>query len=257
MKLSTFIKFANPKYLFRNRWGHCTVCGHTSLFLLTDTLEKIRNHAVCVRCGSVSRHRHVAKCIVEYFRDRGITGLDDFGSHPEITVFNSISSGPIVAKMGNHDNIICSEYFDDVLSGDHKNGVLCENFENLSFGNDSFDLVISEDVFEHLKDYKKGFREVYRVLRPGGVHIFSIPFYFDRKTENLFLFENGNETPVGPVEYHGDPLRGHIPAYTRFGHDLFDTLAGFGYGVRLDIAPYEDELHNATFNCFTFLTTKN
>jgi len=182
--------------------------------------------------------------------------LRDFGLHPEIRVFNTVSFGPIVTAMGKHDNITCSEYFDDIPAGGHRNGVRCENLESLSFGNDDLDLVISEDVFEHLEDYKKGFREVYRVLRRGGVHVFSVPFYFDRKTENLFTFAEGKAVPLCPIEFHGDPVRGRIPAYTRFGYDLFDLLSGLGYGVRLDMAQYEDELRFATFNCSTFVTWK-
>jgi SAM-dependent methyltransferase len=256
MKFSTFFAFAKPKYLFKNRWGFCTVCGHTSVFLLSDELSRIRNNALCVRCGSVSRHRHVAKCIVEHFRGRGITRLEDFGSHPELSVYNSVSSGPIVKHMGAHANIICAEYFDNVPPGGSKNGVRCENFEALSFGSGTLDLVISEDVFEHLKDYKKGFSEVYRVLRTGGAHIFSIPFYVDRKTEVLMEFKGGREIPLCPIEYHGDPIRGRIPAYTRFGRDLFDLLENMGYDVRLDIAGYEDEMRYAAFDCATFITVK-
>jgi SAM-dependent methyltransferase len=256
MKLSTFFAFAKPRYLFRNRRGFCTVCGHTSVFLLTDTIDLIRNHALCIRCGSVSRHRHVAKCVIDQFRDRGIAKLEDFGSHPEISVYNSVSSGPIVERMGRHANIICSEYFDDVPPGGLKDGVRCENFEALSFDNNRLDLVISEDVFEHLKDYRRGFREVYRVLRTGGAHVFSIPFYHDRKTEDLMEFRDGKEIPRGPVEFHGDPIRGRIPAYTRFGHDLFDVLEQAGFAVRLDIARYCDEVRYGAFDCLTFVTIK-
>jgi SAM-dependent methyltransferase len=256
MKLSTFLKFARFKYLFNNHRGFCPVCGRHSLFILTDTLAMIRNHAICVQCGSVARNRHMALCILDCFREKGIARLSDFGKHPELRVFNSFAFGSINKIMGTHPNILCSEFFTDVRPGEHKDGVLCEDFENLSFEDSTFDLVISEDVFEHLKDYKKGFREVHRVLKKGGVHVFCVPYYFGQNTKALFDFRNGRETPLVPVEYHGDPIQGRIPAYTRFGNDLIGELEGMGYDAALRLSPYEEELKFGTFNCCTFITKK-
>jgi SAM-dependent methyltransferase len=256
MKLSTFFQFARPRYLFHNRRGFCTVCGHHSIFVLNDTLAMIRNHAICVRCGSVARNRHVAKCILEYFKGKGVTRLSDFGKHPEIRVFNSFAFGSINKMMGKCSNIICSEYFSDVKPGEYRDDILCEDFENLSFENSIFDLVISEDVFEHLKDFRKGFKEVYRVLKKGGAHIFCIPYCFGKKTKALFEYKEGKEVPLAPIEYHGDPVRGQIPTYTHFGHDLIDELEEMGYDIVLDIAGYEDEIRFGTYNCFSFVTIK-
>jgi len=256
MKIATFLKFFRPKYLIRNRFGFCPVCGHRSLFLLTDTIDKIRNHAICVRCGSVSRHRHVALTILKKFKYKNIRKLSDFGKRIDLAVFNSISFGPIVKAMGRHPHIVCSEYFDSVKSGDFKGGVLCENFEDLSFENETFDLVISEDVFEHLKDYKKGFLEVLRVLKKGGIHVFSIPFYFGKRTKNLFEIKNGIETPLGEIEYHGDPVRGMITTYTHFGEDVKEFLNDIGFDVEVDIANASNQRRFGTYDCFTFVTTK-
>jgi hypothetical protein len=256
MRLSTFLTFARPKYLWKNRFGFCTVCGHASIFLLSDAPELIRNHAICVRCGSVSRHRHVAKCILDYFSPLEITRLRDFGARPQLRVFDSISFGPIVKRLGRHDNIVCSEFFDGVKPGEYKGAILCEDFENLSFADESFDLVISEDVFEHLKDYPKGFREVYRVLRKGGAHIFCVPLYMGKKTQSLFTRKNGELVPVGEIEYHGDSVRGRIPAYTHFGDDVIDELNSMGYDAKLIVASREDERKYGTFNCSTIVARK-
>ncbi len=47
----------------------------------------------------------------------------------------------------------------------------------LPFGDAAFDLVLACDVLEHAADDQGAFRELVRVLRPGGVLIFSVPLH--------------------------------------------------------------------------------
>lgn len=47
--------------------------------------------------------------------------------------------------------------------------------ESLDFPDNSFDLVVSFDVFEHIPDSDQHLREVSRVLKPGGRYVFSTP----------------------------------------------------------------------------------
>ena len=47
--------------------------------------------------------------------------------------------------------------------------------EKLNFSNDAFDLVIYEEVLEHLKEPLAALQEARRVLRPKGKIIFSVP----------------------------------------------------------------------------------
>ena len=42
------------------------------------------------------------------------------------------------------------------------------NAVTLPFSRDSFDVVISTDVLEHISDEREAIREIYRVLKPGG-----------------------------------------------------------------------------------------
>jgi SAM-dependent methyltransferase len=46
--------------------------------------------------------------------------------------------------------------------------VLCGAAEALPFETDSFDLVLSHEVIEHVQDDRQSIREIVRVLRPGG-----------------------------------------------------------------------------------------
>jgi SAM-dependent methyltransferase len=47
----------------------------------------------------------------------------------------------------------------------------------LPFADAAFDLVLACDVIEHVADDRGAFRELTRVLRPGGVLIFSVPLH--------------------------------------------------------------------------------
>jgi SAM-dependent methyltransferase len=47
--------------------------------------------------------------------------------------------------------------------------------ERLPFCGEAFDLVVSLDVLEHLKDDRLGARELRRVVRPGGVIVVFVP----------------------------------------------------------------------------------
>jgi SAM-dependent methyltransferase len=45
----------------------------------------------------------------------------------------------------------------------------------LPYSDASFDLVVSFSVFEHLHEYRKALKEVYRVLKPGGLFLLGMP----------------------------------------------------------------------------------
>jgi len=87
----------------------------------------------------------------------------------------------------------------EVISVDLKNTVsleteqlfelkIVEN-EYLPFGNNSFDVVISNHVIEHVKNQHLHLREIYRVLKSDGVCYFAVPNrYFIREPHfDLFL----------------------------------------------------------------------
>ena len=52
-------------------------------------------------------------------------------------------------------------------------GYRSENLENQTFPDKAFDLVVTQDVFEHIFDAPVAFMEIARTLRPGGAHIFT------------------------------------------------------------------------------------
>ncbi|MBI3506479.1 MAG: class I SAM-dependent methyltransferase [Proteobacteria bacterium] len=55
--------------------------------------------------------------------------------------------------------------------------VLIGNAEKLPFADGSFDLILAMDVLEHVEDDARGASEIFRLLRPGGVAIVTVPAF--------------------------------------------------------------------------------
>ena len=257
MGLGAIANILNPRFIPHHSYGYCPVCSSKTIFICTDKPELIRNHAVCIRCRSVSRHRAIAHCVLENFSNRKIAKFADFKSRPEFTVFNASSKSSIAKYLGTSANIFNTEYFDGYSSGQYKDGVMCQNLEDLSFESGSIDLVITEDVFEHVREVKKGFQEVHRVLKDGGFHVFSIPFFFFHETKHLFRKEGDEYIPVVlPIEYHGDGIRGQIPAFHHLGYDMFTWLNEIGFETSVHFSEYLESSRIGTYNCYTFVSKK-
>lgn len=121
-----------------------------------------------------------------------------------------------------------THYYPSVPAGEIVNGVRREDLENLSFEDESFDLHLTQDVFEHLFNPAAAFREIARTLRPGGAHIFTTPLV--RKSEPTrfcaSLAPNGTIVHLmEPPEYHGNPISSEGSLVTvHWGYDIADYI---------------------------------
>lgn len=106
-----------------------------------------------------------------------------------------------------------------------------EDLTALSFADDSFVLAITQDVFEHVPNYRQAFCELHRVLRSKGRLVFTIPFFFDLGT-TIVRATVGPEGTVHhlPPEIHGNPVseNGSL-CYQNFGWDILEELAAAGF----------------------------
>ncbi|MBP6412631.1 MAG: class I SAM-dependent methyltransferase [Bacteroidia bacterium] len=70
--------------------------------------------------------------------------------------------------------------------------------ENLPFEDNSFDMVYSSHVLEHIPDQQKALKEIYRVLKPGGIHFCVVP----TTMEKIYAFINFYIYLMGRVFHH-------------------------------------------------------
>jgi SAM-dependent methyltransferase len=185
----------------------------------------------------------------------GISSIRDVSPESEVSIYNLDIEGCLHKVLYGHPSYVCSDYLPAIKGGTQiKDQTYCQNVEALTFEDERFDLVISEDVFEHVRNCDKGFREIYRVLKRGGYHIFTIPCYFDRKTL-MRVDTSGPEDVLILPEYHEDKIRGKMLAYRTFGIDIFDTLKGIGFSVSVGRSDYSD-LKSGIVDSYVFVAKK-
>ena len=123
-----------------------------------------------------------------------------------------------------------SEYFADAQPGSCRNGVRCEDVQQLTYADASFDLVTHTEVLEHVPDDARAFAELHRVLRPGGTMLFTVPIYGGDPTVERARLRNGVVEHLMEPAYHIDPLRGEgILAFRDYGLDIVERLRTAGF----------------------------
>jgi SAM-dependent methyltransferase len=113
----------------------------------------------------------------------------------------------------------------------------------LTFSDSSFDLVIANEIFEHVYDLPAALAEIARILRPGGYLLGTFPFAYDRYTTIVKALHRPGASPgvaaeeelLMEPEFHGnpvDPEKGSL-VYQIPGWDLLDQarIAGFAQPV--------------------------
>jgi SAM-dependent methyltransferase len=122
---------------------------------------------------------------------------------------------------------VCSQYLPHMPPGSHEDGIRSENLEELTFADRSFDLVVTQDVLEHVIHPTKAFREIERVLRSGGRHVFTVPYDATRSTSvtRALVGADGTLQLVLPPEYHHDALSPKgVLVVTDWGVDLVQQI---------------------------------
>jgi GT2 family glycosyltransferase/2-polyprenyl-3-methyl-5-hydroxy-6-metoxy-1,4-benzoquinol methylase len=214
--------------------GFCVPCSKIVPFLVDmmaggqligdRCVPNWRERLVCPSCRMNNRQRVVAtlvKCQLEQRQDARVYFME------QVTPIYEW----VVATFPMHQ-IIGSEYLGhEHRSGETIKGIRHEDVMNLSFDRASLDLVVSNDVFEHVPNPGKAFAECARAIRSGGSMLASIPFDvgYDKSVVRAELLPDGIAHLHSPV-FHGNPVsaKGSL-VYTDFGWDILPTIRDSGF----------------------------
>lgn len=161
---------------------------------------------------------------------RGSRSLAELVREPEfrrMRIFEPGTMGPFRRLLQPLDGYVQSIYDPTVARGRERDGLRCEDLMQLTFESGTFDLVVTSDIFEHVRHPRRGFAEIFRVLKPGGSHIFTVPGTWPLRQQTVERVDvTGDEDVlVLPPKYHN---REHL-LYNDFGLDLLDLLDEIGF----------------------------
>lgn len=214
---------------------HCSLCGRPGPFAPLYPGASLRETR-CPGCRSSRRTRDLVRVLLEAFLGAPDDVLERRLHHlRSLNVYELQARGPLHERLAALPGYCCSEYYPSLPSGAvHPSGVMCQDASRLSFPDASFDLVISQDVLEHMADPFVGAAEICRVLRPRGRHLFTVPVHEGRRTR-----QRARAAPDGTVEHmlqpvhHRDPLNSAgALVYWDFGDDLPRLFGQRGIGTR-------------------------
>jgi SAM-dependent methyltransferase len=241
--------------------AYCHVCGQSSTFKSYEPIDFPckRNSFFCDSCGSCGRNRHVAQTILDRFPTLPASkSLVEFAKSFHGVIWLTCTSGAIAETL--RGRCIASEFIENVRSGTVVDGVRCEDIQASSFETGSVDLVVTEDVLEHVPFPEAAFAEIRRVLKPDGFHIGTIPVHWGRETSIArAVIENGKLRHILEPEYHGDPTRPEgILAFTEYGQDIVGRYCSV-IGPSEVLSAHEDrrqEKDFAIYNNWVFVSQK-
>jgi len=209
-------------------FGQCPICDKGVMFVRKGWYD--RNSYVCLSCQSVPRQRAIIR-VLEML----------FPNWRELSIHESSPGGASSAKIREGcKDYTASHFFQDMPLGTYKDGYRCENLEKMTFPDEAFDLMITQDVMEHILHPPAAFAEIARILKPGGAHVFTVPYWYWKKT-----LVRAIDTPEGikhlePPDYHGNPVdeQGSL-VVTEWGPELIDEIYQHG-GMRTTVYNIQD-----------------
>lgn len=138
-------------------------------------------------------------------------------------------------------NILGAEFLGlDVRPGQIISGLRHEDLSALTFDSDSFDMMLSCDVLPKIPDLQKAVTEISRVIKEGGMFIFSIPFSNEQTSRIRARIEHGSPVHLVEPGFYHNPHTGRQDEliFHDIGWDLFDALKKYGFKNVYQLAYY-------------------
>jgi O-antigen biosynthesis protein len=233
--------------------GHCQVCEKPARFFYKE--EALwRESLNCEHCRTTSRYRSITRGVLRAITE--LSGEDaqslatlSHDSTKKLSVYDTQPPFyyetcayplPDLLKATGWITVALSQYKPNKPLGEVlAKGVTNQNLECLTFADGSLDIVITSDVMEHVRMDDRAHREIYRVLKPSGIYIFTVPH---NRAWDQTLIRVAITDPADPAkdvhllepEYHGDTNSDEgtgVLAYRAYGRDIEKHLTELGFQV--------------------------
>jgi SAM-dependent methyltransferase len=219
--------------------GTCSVCGAETRFVLNSWIipptaaaewgaEWVqpfvrRETLLCTSCSSSLRVRRLADVLLEHYAEgaASIAGLVEEPGFRALDIAEINAVGEMHPFLAGLPRLRHSEY-----------GEGGEDILDLSYPDESFDLVLTSETLEHVPDWRRAAAETRRVLRPGGRHVFTVPLVPTRETTED-VSDRGWHHGRGSGVFRLVGPRGDMLVRTVFGSDLLDGLRAVGFEPEL------------------------
>jgi len=196
---------------------NCPICGYHGVFIGVG--HPGRWDARCLNCGSRERHR-----LLHLWRtENGGDKLKDkriLHFAPEKVIMRQMRGNPLYETA-------------DLMQSGVTHQV---DITKVPLPDASYDVVMANHVLEHIGDDRAAMRELFRLLKPGGVALLSVPINATRQE----TYENPSVT--------GDAARwAHFSAHDHlryYGLDFASRLQDAGFQTEIFRVSPEDEVRH-------------
>ena len=158
-------------------------------------------HSLCPSCYSHARHRGHKVFYDQYKFNSTIGKLLYFA--PEYGIIKYLQNNPNL-------QIYTSNY------GESRNKMLDENISNYNFNlmdieckDNMWDIIICHRVLEHIPDDQMGLQELFRILKPSGILILSVPINVN--LDETIIYDEPNPYQNDHYYNYGKDFMSRIP----------------------------------------------
>ena len=198
--------------------NYCPFCGDINKF---DSFGIVpRERVRCKKCKSLERHRFFYLVFTRLYDDLFNKNVKLLHFAPEVIFYeffskkDNIDYYPVDINLEKYDNLNISL----------KKQV---NMENIPYEDETFDIIYTSHVLEHVPDDNKALNELYRVLKSNGTCFIAVPIHDISET----LEKEEYNTPELRLKYYGQS--DHVRKY---GKDFINKLYSANFKVE-EIVP--------------------
>ena len=206
--------------------GHCPICEQETTFVAQSETEIerpwwkhwFRGELKCQHCNSIPRERALFEVLTLVRPDWRSAVVHE--SSPE-------KRGASLRLQNECVEYVETQYDTALPRGamHPTRGYRCEDLERQTFADACFDIVVTQDVFEHLFAPDRAIIEIARTLKPDGIYIMTVPIVLkDKPSIRRAAMRSGTVQYLLPAQYHSNPI------------DQSGTLVTIDWGY--DIAHY-------------------